>query len=252
VVILGAVFAYTNLSKEPWQRTMEQANNELTSGHNLDSAELLFRKAYQQAKESKQSAQVQEQILIQLSRTAADRSAPLESWQYASEALKLSRTHREDFQRASILDAITQSYLDSQTPNLAVPYAEEAVTVRKNTLQAPNNFITLSLQRLGQVYRGTGKLAQAEKVDREALAMAIQLNPDKGEARISDLYQQLSHVLKEQKKFSEAAENAQKGLEVSRAVRGEDHPFTRKLQQLLRDLKAAQDIEKQNNPPADR
>jgi len=240
LIAVGAFVTFNEVTKAPWQRSVEAAQNELTRGNN-NNAELQFRKAFQQAKDSKQSAKVQESILVQLAKTAQFRKAP-DALNYASQALALSYLHNEDFQRASILDAISQYYLDADDAKAGIPYAKYAVEVRKNTLPTTHISIATSLQRLGQVYRQASSLTEAEAVDREALKMAIQLYPKLDNAIVADLYEQLANVLADQKKLSESLTNAQKALEVSTAVRGIEHPYTEKIQRRIQELK-----EKQSN-----
>lgn len=244
-------FVWEKFGKQPWERSMDQGRSELLAGHNFANAELHFRKAYEQAKESKQPSQTLEGILVQLARTASDKGSPRDAFQYAADALALNRKHKEDFNRASILDTITQSYLDLHEARLAVPYAESAVAVRKRTLPSPHVFITFSLQRLGQVYRQVGKFTEAERIDREAIAMAIQLNPQKNRAQLADLYEQLANVLAEQAKLDEACETAQKALEVSLAARDSSHPLTQKIRQRLAELEQKKKTEQEQKRTAE-
>jgi serine/threonine protein kinase len=237
LLMLGAINLYNQHQdslRPQWMRLMAQANQQLTAGHNLEDAELLFRKALKEAEKSGESPDVREDILIQLSRTCSDRQEYRRAWDYAVSALSISETHPENARRASILDAIVQSYLDLGDGKDAVDYAEWAVKVRRNTLPADHLFTVYSLSRLGQSYRAAKQYAKAEATDREALSMAIRLDPSQNNKQVADNYTQLANVLADQKRYKEAVPYAQQAVRINKSVRGDDHPLTAKSERNLK------------------
>lgn len=148
---------------------------------------------------------------------------------YLLKALEMNQKHAEDGETGSIHDGLGEVYKQQNKFELAVQHGELGVSIKKKYWNG-SQFLLFAQLHLGQEYRKARHFAEAERTDREALALAEKVYPAGDDANLADAHEQLANILWDQRKNApETIEHFRKGLEISILTRGAKNPKTEKL-----------------------
>ncbi|MEM7482919.1 MAG: serine/threonine-protein kinase [Acidobacteriota bacterium] len=102
-------------------------------------------------------------------------------------ALDHSRQHfeEESFQHVQVIESLSHAYINQGKHEAAIPLLEQAIRSH-NTLLGPNSFkVALTQQTLAASYVGLGELAEATRLQQDALAIVAEIAGADSRAAIS-------------------------------------------------------------------
>jgi serine/threonine protein kinase len=211
----------------PWMALQRQANAEMAIGpSNYTNARVLLKRALAEADAKGAPDKDKEDIFIQLARLCVASNDEDSAVKYFETALKLNLLHAEDFNRGSIHEWLSGIYLDKKDYPKAVEEARTAVAIKDRVIGRNQHLTLTSMFKLGQALRQNGNCQEAEKVDRDILAVAQKLYPRNDNVDVANAHYQLANILTRTGTIEEAGSHYMKSVLISQALLGPDHPQT--------------------------
>lgn len=223
-----------------WEKLAADANTNKNLGpNNYEVAASLFRRAAAEA-EQEHVPEVKKELLYRdMGRLYDAKEDYKNAIAYFHKALAANALHEENRETGSLNDWLGEAYARAGDYKQAVKYGELGVSIKKRIL-GEHEHTLFALLHLGQAYRRAHMLPDAEKINRESVAMAQKFYPKEDNPNLSDAYLQLAHVLSDEGKRDEAIEQYKNALKSSLSSRGTESALSKKCRdELVRELHSA-------------
>jgi tetratricopeptide (TPR) repeat protein len=115
--------------------------------------------------------------------------------------------------------------VSSGRADVAELFLHRLLNAQKCCLHGHNIKITVSLDKLGSLYKSQGRLDEAAKVQKESLEIFSKSLGQRDPTRLNSVFN-LAQTYMDQSRFKEAAQLMSEGLRLRREVLGSNHPTT--------------------------
>lgn len=211
-----------------WEALSRKAATEKSLGpNNFASATSFYWKAVRSAEKNNAPIAQREAIYLDFARHSSTSGNFDTAIKFFNKALEANLKHRENFDRGSIHEWLSDIYNQRKQFKQGLEHAREAVAIKKRVLGKYHDYTVTSLFRLAQALEGLGQYSEAEKVGRETLEIVNKLYPNADSEFVPSAEWQLGSALHHEGKFEEAAEHYIRATLVSKTVLGPDNSATK-------------------------
>ena len=211
-----------------WEALSRKAATEKSLGeNNYASATSYYWKAVRSAERNNAPIEQREPIYLDFARHSSTAGNFDTAIKFFNKALEANLKHKEDFNRGSIHEWLSDIYNQRKEYKKGIEHGREAVAIKKRILGREHDYTVTSLFRLSQALEGDGRYMEAEQVSREALDIANTLYPKADSEFVPSAEFELAGVLQNRGNWDEAADHYMRATLVAKSVLGPDNSSTK-------------------------